>query len=79
MKLETLLKKSTGILLYILLTLSYSLNAQRQTNPIISPEILKDNSVIFRLLAPEADTVKLGGTMNADYSELEMKKNKSKP
>jgi len=52
-----------------------NLVAQQQAAPLVSPEILEDNSVIFRLRAPEAQSVKLGGTMNSDYSELEMKKN----
>ncbi|WP_321373193.1 alpha/beta hydrolase-fold protein [uncultured Draconibacterium sp.] len=40
-----------------------------------SPEILKDNSVIFRLNAPEAKSVKLQGTMNTGWEGLEMNKN----
>jgi enterochelin esterase-like enzyme len=51
--------------------------AQQQTKTVISPEILEDKSVIFRLYAPRADSVKLGGTMTADYSEFNMVKNDS--
>jgi len=36
---------------------------------------MDDHSVIFRLRAPGADSVKLTGTMNADYSQLEMTSN----
>lgn len=72
MRLKNIFK---GAVCAYLLTTTFVLNAQRQTNTVISPEIQEDNSVIFRLMAPEADTVKLGGTMNADYSELIMKKN----
>ncbi len=51
--------------------------AQQQTKTVISPEILEDKSVIFRLYSPHADSVKLGGTMTADYSEFNMVKNDS--
>jgi enterochelin esterase-like enzyme len=36
--------------------------AQRQASNIISPEILPDNSVIFRIKAPNANTVQVSGT-----------------
>ena len=49
--------------------------AQQRPAPVNSPEIQADHSVIFRLRAPEAKTVKLGGTMNSDYAEINMVKN----
>jgi hypothetical protein len=53
------------------------MRAQRRSAPVISPEILEDHSVIFRLNAPDANTVRLAGTMNADYAELDMVRNDS--
>ena len=67
--------KSAGLLFALLIGLPDTADAQQRPQPVNSPEILDDNSVIFRLRAPEADTVKLGGTMNADYAELNMTKN----
>ncbi|GAB3947155.1 alpha/beta hydrolase-fold protein [Spirosoma harenae] len=40
--------------------------AQQRPNPIVSPEILADNSVIFRLKAPNAKSVRLLGTWLKD-------------
>ncbi len=59
----------------LILAVPFLAYAQPPTEAVISPEIHDDNSVTFRLRAPEADTVKLGGTMNSDYAELPMKKN----
>ena len=42
---------------------------------VVSPEILDDNSVIFRLYAPEASIVSLRGTMSFDISSSRMLKN----
>ncbi|WP_346857819.1 alpha/beta hydrolase-fold protein [uncultured Draconibacterium sp.] len=50
-------------------------NAQQQQQTVQSPEILKDNSVVFRLDAPDAKSVKLVGTMNPDFTPLDMTKN----
>ncbi len=63
--------------LSFLALLFFQVNGQQKTEKIISPEILNDNSVIFRLNAPDAKSVKLGGTMNPDYTPLDMKKNES--
>ncbi len=40
--------------------------AQQRTNPVVSPEILPDNSVIFRINAPKAQSVRLLGTWLKD-------------
>jgi enterochelin esterase family protein len=64
--------------LYILSLLAFTycqVYSQPMTKSVISPEILDDNSVVFRLYAPNASSVKLRGTMSDDYSGLEMKKN----
>jgi enterochelin esterase-like enzyme len=67
--------KSAGFLFVLLIALPYVTDAQRRPEPVKSPEIMDDHSVIFRLRAPQADSVRLGGTMNADYAELDMTKN----
>ena len=66
--------KSLQIAFTLLFTFT-GLFAQRNAPRIISPEIQEDNSVIFRLLAPEASNVKLRGTMFSDFSGKEMIKN----
>ncbi|MDD4500482.1 MAG: alpha/beta hydrolase-fold protein [Bacteroidales bacterium] len=66
--------KSLQIAFALLFTFT-GLFAQRNAPRIISPEIQEDNSVIFRLLAPEASNVKLRGTMFSDFSGKEMIKN----
>ncbi|GAB4024724.1 esterase [Spirosoma gilvum] len=50
-------------LLYIGLIAS---TAQQRPNPVVSPEILPDNSVIFRIKAPNAKSVRLIGTWLKD-------------
>lgn len=61
----------------ILLTFQNS-HAQQQEGEIISPEVQENGSVIFRLQAPEVDTVKIFGTWLEDYTErIVMKKNAS--
>ncbi|WP_346863456.1 alpha/beta hydrolase-fold protein [uncultured Draconibacterium sp.] len=60
----------------ILLTFLFlNTNAQQQQRTVQSPEILKDNSVVFRLDAPDATSAKLVGTMNPDFTPLDMTKN----
>lgn len=63
--------KTTIVLLFIF----GGLYGQQNVPRIISPEIIEDNSVIFRMQAPEASVVLLRGTMLSDYSGMEMKKN----
>lgn len=74
-KYETL--KSTAVYIALLIiTLQFSAIAQPQRpTPVVSPDVQADNSVIFRLRAPEAMSVKLGGTMNEGYAQLDMTKN----
>jgi len=67
--------KSVLMLFVLLVSVFYANSQLQQLTPVISPEVQSDNSVIFRLRAPEAKTVKLGGTMNAGYAQLEMTKN----
>ena len=68
-------------LLYLLLILfaTSSVSGQmRRQRPIISPEIKADNSITFRLMAPEAKTVKLTGNwMSGAASQVELMKNDS--
>lgn len=51
--------------------------AQPGPAPVISPDILEDNSVVFRLNAPDATSVKLRGTMIPGYDPLDMIRNDS--
>ncbi len=63
--------------LLIIAILFQQVNAQGPTKKIISPEIMDDNSVIFRLYAPDAKSVKLSGTMLSGFGGVEMEKNDS--
>ncbi len=69
------MKKNIATVLFLMFVIFCVVNAQQQQIKIVSPEVLNDNSVIFRLNAPDARTVKLGGTMNPNYTQLEMTKN----
>ncbi|MEZ4852470.1 MAG: alpha/beta hydrolase-fold protein [Bacteroidia bacterium] len=69
------LKKSAFVFFILLIAMSFAGISQDRPAPVISPDIQEDHTVIFRLRAPEAQSVKLVGTMNADFSGLEMKKN----
>ncbi len=61
--------------IFMLFIIQLQLHAQWQTNTVISPEVQKDNSVVFRLYAPEAKSVKLTGTwMSGMGNTVEMKK-----
>lgn len=52
--------------------------AQQRPNPVVSPEILPDNSVIFRIKAPNAKSVRLFGTWLKDLrNTIEMMPNDS--
>jgi enterochelin esterase-like enzyme len=75
MKMKNCVTKSVGLLFVLLINLPFTANAQRRQEPINSLQIMDDHSVIFRLRAPEADSAKLTGTMNADFAQLEMTKN----
>jgi enterochelin esterase-like enzyme len=55
--------KNIKTLIWVLsLLLPLFSSAQRRPSKIISPEVQADNSVIFRVYAPEAKTVKVSGT-----------------
>jgi enterochelin esterase family protein len=51
------------------------LTAQQRPNPVISPEVKEDNSVVFRLYAPDATTVKVVGTFKDPIANIDMVKN----
>ena len=55
------LKKSIGVLVLSGITV-LSLYGQPASNQVKSPEVLEDGSVIFRLFAPEVDSVTVRGT-----------------
>jgi len=59
---------STFIVFFISLLISFSINAQRRPTNLKSPEVLEDNSVIFRVLAPQAKEVKVVGTWSSNYT-----------
>jgi len=74
------MKKIIFFTLAIILVLSAIFNpisAQNRPKPVKSPEILPDNSVIFRLYAPDAKTVKVTGTFMDLASNIEMVKSDS--
>ena len=62
-----------------LLILGLTVNAQRQRGPrIVSPEINKNNSVTFRLLAPEANKVSISGNWMTGFgTQVELAKGDS--
>lgn len=53
----------------------YNLAAQQRPNPVVSPEVKEDNSVIFKLYAPEAKTVQVRGTFKDPIAMIDMVKN----
>jgi enterochelin esterase-like enzyme len=55
-------------LIILLLALPILVNAQRRPSNIISPEVLPDNSVIFRVKAPHATDAKVVGTWNRRFA-----------
>ena len=57
-----MLNKTLAACLIITLVLPQFSSAQRQPNGIISPEVLPDNSVVFRFKAPNANSVQVSGT-----------------
>lgn len=64
-------------LIFVICTLFYTLLSGQapKEKSLLSPEVLDGNSVIFRLSAPKATSVKLMGTMLTDYAGVEMTKN----
>lgn len=68
------MKKIFG-LIAILLT-SYNMYAQGSTK-IVSPQVLPDNSIIFRIKAPGAYSVKLAGSFIPDFKPVALEKKDS--
>jgi enterochelin esterase family protein len=62
--------------IFFLLALSVCLYAQNNSGP-NSPEILPDNSIIFRIKAPGASSVQVVGTWARDFKPVDMVKNDS--
>jgi len=61
---------------FVMLTfITGNLSAQPGSNPVVSPEVLKDRTVIFRLYAPEARTVKVTGTFMDPIPTVDMVRN----
>jgi enterochelin esterase-like enzyme len=61
---------------FCMLVLSFCLHAQNNVR-LNSPEILPDNSVIFRIKAPQASSVQVVGTWARDFKPVPMVKNDS--
>ena len=61
----------------LLIITFHQVKAQNAAVRIVSPEILTDNSVVFRLKAPDAKSVKLTGTVLSGFGGLDMEKNES--
>ena len=71
------MKKLNLFSLTLILILSEIINpaiAQNRARPVKSPEVLPDNSVVFRLYAPDAKTVKVTGTFMDLTKNIEMVK-----
>jgi enterochelin esterase family protein len=62
---------------FLLIMLSFCLHAQMNNNRIVSPEILPDNAVVFRIKAPHATSVAVIGTFALDFKPVSMVKNDS--
>jgi enterochelin esterase-like enzyme len=60
-----------------LVIFSFCLHAQSNNRRIVSPEILPDNSVVFRIKAPNASSVAVIGTFALDFKPVSMVKNDS--
>lgn len=58
------------VLLFMALTLTQAIGQRQQAPRIISPEIMSDNSVVFRLRAPDATTVKVNGTFEGAGKDM---------
>lgn len=65
-----------SIILIVTLVASHTSAQFRRQKPIISPEVLQDNKITFRLYAPEAKTVKINGNWMPGFgTQLEMMRN----
>lgn len=54
----------------MLLVLPFMAQAQRRPSKIVSPEVLPDNSVIFRIKAPDANSVSVSGTWPKSFKNM---------
>lgn len=71
-------KKIKNILVCVVfLNLPLHSEAQRRPSSLVSPEILSDNSVVFRVKAPNANNVKVVGTWARGYNPDNMVKKDS--
>jgi enterochelin esterase-like enzyme len=66
---------NTLIICVVLFSVSTSLQAQQRAVTVVSPDVMDDGSVIFRLYAPEAKTVKVTGTFMTTMGNINMVKN----
>ena len=71
------MKTKNLIVLFIVLLLAGRLNAQMWgQKPILSPEILNDNKITFRLFAPDAQKVELNGNWMPGWgTRIELQRN----
>ncbi|MCP9753803.1 esterase [Lacihabitans sp. CCS-44] len=79
MKIEILVSKSIkkSFFVFFIFVIPFISDAQRRPNSIISPEVLSDNSVIFRVKASNAADVKVVGTWNRRFKPDAMAKKDS--
>ena len=77
MKKSIALSCIASFLLALLWLSGSNLSAQQRRNPVTSPEVKEDKSVVFRLFAPEAKTVRVVGTFKDPIANIDMVKNDS--
>jgi enterochelin esterase-like enzyme len=71
------LKLITSALILLIPAIFSPIMAQNKGKSVKSPEVLPDNSVVFRLFAPDAKTAKVTGTFMDLTSSIEMVKSDS--
>ncbi|MGC3947047.1 MAG: alpha/beta hydrolase-fold protein [Chryseolinea sp.] len=64
-------------IIFCLLGMSIGAKAQPSNTRLNSPEVLSDNSVVFRVKAPEANSVSVVGTFAKDFKPVPLVKNDS--
>lgn len=77
MKNMSVLKTGMFIFFFILFIVHSQPSAQQRANTVVSPEVMNDNSVVFRLYAPDVDSVTVRGTWASPIGMVEMAKNDS--
>lgn len=70
-------KIKNGLLGAAIIVTPYLAEAQRRPSTIVSPEVLPDNSVIFRIKAPNATKAQVVGTWSRGFKPNEMVKKDS--